>query len=289
MIEPRWVILGLLMPALLSAATLAGTTLPRRRTLTPRLVAVGWALAIATGWTLGYLATGGVPGKPWNTGENWLLPIGVAAAMLATTPGQVPLQLSLRLALVVGICIAMMQPAIQHAWSIPTSAAWVSGGAVVAWCCTELVVAVERRRPGRDLPVALALTAAAAGLVTAMTDSITVDQFGLVLAAVLAGGAATALLLPAHLAPRGHAAVAMPLLTAVLLFGTHSSDLHMRYAATLLAAPALAWVAELPALRRRPPWQIVALRLAAVLLPVAVILAIVVPRFVEEMRSLNYY
>jgi hypothetical protein len=297
MIEPRWIMLGLLLPAAMAAAVLLAVALPRRRSLGPRRAAAAWALAVAAGWTAAYLATGGVPGEPWNTGENWLLPLGLAAALLAAAPGSLALQATLRLALMLGIAYAMMQPAILWVWAWWQTLLWVIAVGCTTWLCTTATEALGRGRAGHELPIALTITAASAGAITAMTDSMLIGQFGGALAAVMAGGAVAATLLPGRIAAHGVAAVAMPLIATVLLFGTHSSDLPMRYALLVIASPTLMWIGELPWLRRRldalpargRPWTAGAIRLAATAAPLAAALAIITPRFLDELNSVYPY
>lgn len=288
MIESRWVILGMVLPALLAAATLSLILIPRRQSLTPRTVTLAWSAAVALGWILAYWATGGIPSKPWNTGENWLLPLGLAATLLATLPQSVKLQLIGRFVLFVGIGVAMLQPAIQHVWPWWQTVAWVSATAVITWGLTEFTDALGRRRAGHEMPLAMTITAAATGLVTLMTDSLLVGQFGFALAAVILGPTLAGLWLPRHLVAHGVAAIAMPLIATVLLLGTHSSDLHLRYALTTLAAPPLMWIADLPLFGRRRPWQIAAIRLCAVVIPLIIMFAMVTPQFLQELRDSGY-
>lgn len=281
MIEPRWLIFGAATPGLIAAAAFAATAWRR-----PALSTVAWALALALAWPVGHYVTVGLPHAPWNVGENWLLPLALLTALVAAIPWPTWWGgTTARALLLAGICYAMMQPAIVWVWSVPQTVAWVGGSALMASGITEAVVLLGRGRAGRELPVGLALTAFVTGVVCAMSSSLTIGQFGLLLGAITAGAGLAAFWLPCDKAPRGAPAVVMPMLLAVILYGTHSADVHLRVAVLLLAAPVMMWAGELPFIKRRPRLVVAAVRLVALLVPLAVALALVVPDFIDAINS----
>jgi hypothetical protein len=60
------------------------------------------------------------------------------------------------------------------------------------------------------------------------------------------------------------------ILTGLLWQGRFYSELSLASALCFLAAPALAWAGELPQLQTKPAWTRAAVRLAAVLIPLAI-------------------
>jgi hypothetical protein len=72
----------------------------------------------------------------------------------------------------------------------------------------------------------------------------------------------------------------------LLFIGRFFGGLTTTRALTLFLAPLLCWATELAFLRGRKPWQVSALRLALVAIPLAVVLAVAKRDFDRDMAPL---
>src|SRR5262249_22188298 len=142
----------------------------------------------------------------------------------------------------------------SSAWTTPW--AWLILGSIAAAEATAWVLlAVLARRPaGASLPIALAIAVGGASMTVMLSAYLSGGQAGLPLSAALLGGSVAALFLPESsrsVAPIGLAVVG---LSSLLVIGRFFGELRTDHAVLLLAAPLLAWVPELPRLRRLRPW-----------------------------------
>jgi hypothetical protein len=170
-------------------------------------------------------------------------------------------------------------------WS-PPEAALIMGRLAVAlgavWAVLGLLL---HRAPGRSVPFALAGASAAAGATVMLSGDFTGGQLGLALAAALAGAAAGSLLVRG--APGASAALGVGLvgLYSLLLIGHFFASLTAEHAKLLGLAPLLAWLPELPYVRKVSPWARGLVRVALVAAPLVLVVAQAQRQFAENSAS----
>jgi hypothetical protein len=155
----------------------------------------------------------------------------------------------------------------------------IAAAQAVVWL---LLAALARRSPGVSLPIALALAVGGASMTVMLSAYLAGGQAGLPLSAALLGGAVTALVLPdaaRSVVPIGVAVVG---LASLLVIGRFFGELRTDHAVLLAAAPLLAWVPEVPRLRRLPRWACGLLRVVLVGLVVGGVLADAGRRFAAK-------
>jgi hypothetical protein len=170
----------------------------------------------------------------------------------------------------------------SSAWTAPQ--AWLILGSIAAAeaAAWMLLVALARRSPGASLPIALALVVGGASMVNMLSAYLAGGQAGLSLSAALLGASIVALVMPdasRSIAPVGVAVVG---LSSLLVIGHFFGELRTDHAVLLFAAPLLAWIPELPRLRRLPPWGRGLLRVLLVGIVVSVVFADAARRFIGK-------
>ncbi len=140
------------------------------------------------------------------------------------------------------------------AWS--STRLWLILGAIAAAeaAAWVLLVRLSHRGAGASLPIALALTIGGASVTIMLSFYVTGGQAGLPLSAAVLGASLAAMVLPG--ASRSAAPIGLSVvgLSSLLIIGRFFGDLRTDHAVLLFAAPLLAWLPELPRLRRLPPW-----------------------------------
>jgi hypothetical protein len=167
----------------------------------------------------------------------------------------------------------------SSAWTTPQ--AWLILGSIAAAeaAAWVLLVLLSRRSPGASLPIALALVVGGASMAIMLSAYLAGGQAGLPLSAAILGASLAALAIPdasRSVAPIGVAVVG---LTSLLVIGRFFGELRTDHAVVLFAAPLLAWIPELPRLRRLPRWGRGLLRVLLVGLVVSGVLADAARRF----------
>ncbi len=163
-----------------------------------------------------------------------------------------------------------------------TPQTWLILGAIAAaeaavWV---LLVVLAHRDAGAALPIALAMTIGGASMTIMLSGYLTGGQAGLPLSAALLGGSIAALLIPdasRSVAPIGVAVVG---LASLLVIGRFFGELRTDHAILLFAAPLLAWLPELPRLKRLPTWGRGLMRVLVVGIVVSGVLADATRRFI---------
>ncbi len=172
----------------------------------------------------------------------------------------------------------------------PGSSAW---SALQAWLILGSIAAAEaavwvlltrlaRRPAGASLPIALAVAIGAASMTVMLSAYLAGGQAGLPLSAAVLGASLAAMAFPdaaRSIAPIGISVVG---LGALLVIGRFFGELRTDHAVLLLAAPLLAWLPELPRLRRLPPWGRGFLRVLLVSLVVSGVFADAARRFIGK-------
>jgi hypothetical protein len=130
--------------------------------------------------------------------------------------------------------------------------------------------------------MALALAVGGASMSIMLSAYLVGGEAGLPLSAALLGASIVALMLPdasRSAAPIGLAVVG---LSSLLIIGRFFGELRTDHAVLLGAAPLLAWIPELPRLRRLRPWALGVLRVLLVGLVVSGVVADAARRFIGK-------
>jgi len=282
--------------AFLATALVLGlcTWWSRRRNAQPSpWIDSGWVLGIAAGSYLGCWLLGAWPHwPPREDFDRWLailIPAVLVVELLAAWP-KVPgwLAWALRLAIVgCGARVLLhgssyLAGAPARAWS-PAQTAMIlgslAGAQAAAWI---LLVRLVRRAPGISTVAGLAIAVGGSALTIMLSGYATGGQAGLPLSAALLGGAAVAMVAPAAARTNAPIGVGVIGLFSLLVIGRFFGDLRTDHALILCAAPLLAWLPELPRLRRLPSWARGLLRVLFVGLVVGAVLGDAARRFAAE-------
>jgi hypothetical protein len=263
---------GVLLPA---AVATAGLLLAGRTARAGRIAAL---LAVAGAFLAGWIALAATKQISWNFLEpsdcwDWLpgLTLLACAARFFDYPPSLRHLLRLSVALLTGWLLVKVQ---FHA--VPVPAWWFVAAAVVVTVLWELLDALARVWPGLGLAALLALIAFAAAVVIEFAGFGSLAQMAGVLAGVLTGCAIAGKWRPrANLAPAAAAAVAVQL--PGLLFATYCntfSDVPLTSYLLIIAAAAALGVTAASPFARVPATRLVIVRVAVVLLPLVVALAL---------------
>jgi hypothetical protein len=270
----------------------------RRSAARPAWIEAGSVLGAGAGFYLGCRWLGLWPHWPPSEDLDRLMilvvPAALAVELLAAFP-RVPRWLvwPLRVAVVGCSARVLLHGSIYLSDAAgPASGAWPpwqavlilgslgAAGAVVGILLDRLA----RRVPGAPVLVGLAIAAGGSAITIMLSGYATGGQAGLPLAAALLGASAVALVLPGPSRPTAPIGVAVVGLLSLLVMGRFFGELRTAHAVLLLAAPLLAWLPELPRLRRLPPWARGLARVLLVGVLVAGVLADATRRFAAENR-----
>lgn len=155
-----------------------------------------------------------------------------------------------------------------------------------------LLSRLSDRAPGVSIPFALGLTILCSGATVMLAGYIKGGAAAIPLAAALiataiAGKLATCRAkLPTPVEAPALVAIGVVGLAGILLVGHFFGRLSTPAALTLLLAPLLCWLTELPYLKTRPPWLIGSLRVFFVAVPLLVILLLAKSEFDRELGPL---
>jgi len=266
------VLLGVLLPAVLAGVLL----LALRRAAWA--TGAGSALAVGGGYAAAHLLQRGWRGFPPAEASDWPWVAAVAGALLGasglTRRGAAPLRLALRLLASGGLawCVLAAWRRGVDASTARAAVALLGAGTALAWSVLEL----RQPEPGWFAPALLALTAAGAAAAIGLSGSAKLALLTGGLCGVLAAACVAAAL---RLGPASSAGAAPPaalVLAALLLVAAHYSELPLRAAGLVGAAPVVALLprAALGTRGRRAWLDLVLLALAAALLATAVKLAL---------------
>ncbi len=275
MIEPSWLLLGLLLPMLIGAVGI-GLLVRRIKGLTSPLPPLGWSLAIGLGASVGMLALIGFP--PWKSLEarHWVLsavlPAAVVVGMLNAVPGfPWVVHWLLRLGMIFGTLYVLLQSPISR-WTTNEKLAWLGGigsAMMVIWALLHRYAMASLNQSTTEaadrtklLVFALGATAGAIGGTTIASGSIIDGQFTASFAAAVGGGWLAVLGSKAGpVSPRGVVDVIFPVGFGLLVAGWHyawrmQNPASPHIVAGLLAvAPLGLWVTAIPWVRSRPAGQ----------------------------------
>jgi hypothetical protein len=224
-----------------------------------------------------------------------LLPAALAVEIAAAFPGRLArLAWPLRLVMAVGAAPLLLYNSSYLAdLAGPGTREWTSAQAALilgglagslagAWAVLALLA---RRAGGRSVPLALALCCGGAAVTIMLSGYASGGQLGLPVAAALVGVLAASLVLAEPLDVRGITGLAVVGLFGLLIIGRFFGYLTTAHAVLLFLAPLLCWLPELPYVRRAGLRVRGFARVALVVVPVVVTLALAQQRFAEASRQ----
>jgi len=267
-----------------------------RRAAEPVWIEAGWVVGLGAGFYLGCWVLGIRPHWPPREDMDRLLVIVVPAALameLLAAVARPPrwLTWSSRLAVAGALAPVLLHGSIYlsdaagpgtREWPFPRAVLVLLSLAAAQATLWAALVHLARRSPGVSLTVSLAMAIGGSALAIMLSAYATGGQAGVPMAAALLGASAAAMALPS--ATRGHLAaptgVAIVELASLLIIGRFFGELRTDHALVLFVAPSLAWLPELPRLRRMPPWARGLTRVVLVSAVVSVVVADAARRFV---------
>ena len=229
----------------------------------------GWVLATAAGFLLGCCVQGKFPRWPPAEDQDRLLflvfPAAMVVELLAASRLSRWVVWPLRIALA-----AAVAPVLLHGSTYltgepgPGSDAWTSAQAclifggvaaflIVVWALLE---SLSARAPGVSTAVCLAIASTGAGLSIMISGYMSGGQNGLALSAAIAGAILATLALRWSSRGTRPLGVAIVLFYSLIVIGRFFGELSATHAILLFGSPLLAWLPELPLLRRLPRWAI---------------------------------
>jgi hypothetical protein len=164
-------------------------------------------------------------------------------------------------------------------WSLGTATLVLSGLVVLVALMWILFDRLERRSSTRAVQSVLALDALATAFTVMMSGYYRGGLLGLGLAGAIAGARLASYITQPQSTTGGSLAMSVVGIFAVVLMGRFFGALSTGLSAVLLLAPLLAWVVELPRLRKfSPSWRAVG-RWTCVTIPLLVVLVIAERKF----------
>ncbi|MHC4341446.1 MAG: hypothetical protein ACYSX0_14690 [Planctomycetota bacterium] len=238
-------------------------------------VSGAWAPGVAVGAGFLLARTGFAdwswPGF-WPVGaEDRLAYLVLVASALSVVPGR----LWLRLIFSVLTPQLLVVGKIGDSWSLAEKALVLGVLSATTFALWSAMERLAERRRGASVPVIWMVALAGAAIVFERANSISLAQQAGALAACFGAAWVLALWKSPKVSLSGAVPVAMVAWSGLLLGARYYAYPGLALLPTLLlaVAPAAAWAGELPWLRDRPAWIGMAVRLAAVALPVAIAVA----------------
>lgn len=272
-------LLGVLLPALVTAAVLMAVWRVGRRLDLKARGGLAVALALGLGDLAGHL---GVAWPAWPPSEvTDRIPLLVGVAIVAAVfevlgPARGWMTWANR-AIVSGLTtVAIVGPAFGEMWSAPASlfgGALLGIGMVLAWANLD-ALAVRCSGAGIFLPLLLITGGASVALL--VSGSIVLPLLGGVLSAALAVCWLVSWRIPSIGLERGGTPIVVVALASLLLINRFYAELPSGSVALFALAPAALWLAQLGPIRRRAPWFRVLAATAATLVPVVIAVGLAV-------------
>lgn len=279
--------------AMLVAAAVLGVACWIGRRAGAGWIDAGWVVGIAAGYYLGARMLEIVPRWPIREDLDRLLGLVLPAVLLVELLGavsRVPRSViwAMRMAVAALGARVLLHGSIYLSGQGPSSWSpsreWLTFVAIAAAeAATWIVLARLSRRPsGASVTIALAVAIGAASVTIMLSAYLAGGQAGLPMSSALMGASLVALAFPdaaRSVAPIGIAVVG---LGSLLVIGHFFGELRTDHAVLLMAAPWLAWIPEIPQLRRLPSWGRGMLRVVLVGLVVSGVLADAARRFASQ-------
>jgi hypothetical protein len=169
--------------------------------------------------------------------------------------------------------------------SMPVAQMWewvavASGIALVINASTE---AIAIHRPGPAAALGLGPTAAGIGAILLMVGTIKLGWLGAAIALMVLGWFAASLISKNISLSRGPVYVVVTLLTGLLTYDYfESGNITVAQAALVSMAPFLAWIVELPPMRKWSAWKRELLRMVIVFIPIGIAVGMAVVQFRKD-------
>ncbi|GAB4107991.1 MAG: hypothetical protein Kow00105_13180 [Phycisphaeraceae bacterium] len=194
MIEPAWVLWGLLLPAALGALTVwLCSFLERSRGEVSRWGQARMVLGLGVATACGMLAITGMP--PWRPmqGPNWLLagvlPVGMVVAWLCLiSPIPRPVLHLMRFVVAMGVAPLLTYPLIPYTWTQTQAYVWWAGLGLGVWLIWWLMHRLCTAGRSRTALFVLGMTSAMLAGVTMASGYLAGGQLTATLAVVLGAG-----------------------------------------------------------------------------------------------------
>lgn len=222
-----------------------------------------------------------------------LLPAAIGIEMVSSLPA-VPIWLRWggRLVLAMAAGRILLHGSVYLSGDHPQWSTWQallvlfgSGGALAAaWA---LLLALAQRSNDTSLPLALAEAVLGGGLTVMLKGYLGGGEASLPIVGALAGCSVAACLRRSQaLGYEVVIGIGVVALFGLLFVGRFFGQVSSTSALTLLFAPLLCWITELPSMRGQPPWRVACIRLALVAIPLIVVVLLAKRDFDRDMLPL---
>jgi hypothetical protein len=241
----------------------------------------GVALAVGGGFLAGGLGAAGIPDR-WPLEKwEWLF-VAVAAltgaSLLLALRSLRPWRWLMGAGATMLAVLLLTPPGTGHLWEAGDAVDWVwklltAATVGLVWLATE---PLARKRRGASLPLSLLLAVSGGSMVLMLSGNDVLARTLGAAAAALGVCVLVAWLRPAFALTGGATAILALTLVGLLSLGRSYSYSEVPLLAYALPAfaPMLLWIAELPALKKLRPWQVVLVRLALVSIPAGLAVAL---------------
>lgn len=260
-------LLGVALPAAVAAAVLL--VVGRRGGPCERASGGCWggAVAIGAGYLAGHVLVMGRPTFPPPEVTAWLFYLTWPVMGAAVVKGR-RTRWAVRAAVSGAAVWLLLRPIARHSWGMGECVLGLGGlfaAMLVFWSQME---GLAHRAKGVSLPLSLFVAVAGAGAVLLLSGSVVLSRLCGALSAALAAAALVAWRRPGVSLAGGGVSVVAVLFASLLICGYFYVQASATSVILLALAPAVAWVGQVPGVRRITPWKIAIVRIAAVLVPV---------------------
>lgn len=284
------------MSAALGASVVIALALSRGRSPGDQRFNPASVIAVSVGILLGYLTLGMRPAWPPTNalGRWWLIifPAVVAAelsAAIVTKPRWIAWGIR-------GLLAALMGRVLLHdsaylrgphsEWSVRVAAIILIGCAALLLVEWLLLLRLAQRSAWPSVLLGLATAIQTCGIAVMLAGYITGGAAAIPVAAAIGGVAVLGGVIRPTARMDGVLGIGLVGLFSLLFIGRFFGKLSTFAAVTIMVAPLLGWVSELPSLKGRNQWIVGGAQLAIVLIPLAVVLAVAKLKFDREILPL---
>lgn len=266
-------LLGIVLPALVAFAVLIVAWCPWRRKDSPPVGRWGGALALSAGYAVGHVALTGWQPFPPTEVTHWLLYFALAAMAVGLLDAlwREPawLRWGGRLLLAGAVVWLLLRPIIEYTWGSAQGAAWIVGLGLALLAFWAGLEALSERLSTASLSLILLIVTAGSSVVLLLSGSALLSQLGGAAAATLGACLVVAGRSPTLSLARGAVCVVSVLLAGLWLNGYFYAEAPLTSVLLVALSPTAAWVGQVERVRRLAPWQANLVRVAVVLVPVA--------------------
>jgi hypothetical protein len=274
---------GLLVPALIGLLIpwLAG---PRRMWTTP--LALGGAFLAFYIGRLAWPTFHPIDSLEWL----WLIALIATLVGIALSLWRVPVWAAGMVVLAAAVLMLwlLLRPLVPRTLSSSQAFGWFGGIAVAITLVWVILEWGAHRARGASFSLVLFLIAAGGGICLMLSSSQKLGQMPGAMAVALAAMSIVAWRQRQHGFSGGGMAVFVLLLAGPLVYGYFFADLKSITAMLIALSPLAMLLADLPYLKLRPAWR-VALRLALVLIPIAIAVSLAAVEFVRRSNEMSEY